>query len=140
MLCVKYISIKIIAGDFFFFSSTLRQGLCVVYHTLFNKSLTDEETMAQRKIKHGQGVPIVAQWKRILLGTMRLDSIPGLSRLRILCCHELWCRWQTWHGSCIAVAVAVTVAGSYSSNSAPSLRTSICRTCSPKKKKEKHRI
>ena len=34
------------------------------------------------------------------------DSIPGsLSRWRIHRCHELWCRLQTWLGSCIAVAV-----------------------------------
>ena len=39
------------------------------------------------------GVPIVAQWKWIWLGTI-VCSIPGLalSRLRIPCCCELWCR------------------------------------------------
>ena len=43
----------------------------------------------------------------------------------------------------VAVAVAVAAAGawasSYSSNSVPSLGTSICRECSPKKQKKKKR-
>ena len=40
-----------------------------------------------------------------------------------------------WLGS--GVAVAVVWAGSYSSDSTPSLGTSICRGCSPKKTKKK---
>jgi len=53
------------------------------------------------------GVPVMAQWKRIQLGTMRLQvwSLASLSGLRIWCCRELWCRSQTWIGSGIAVAV-----------------------------------
>ena len=47
----------------------------------------------------------------------------------------LWCRSQMRLRSCIAVAVAV--AGSCSSDLTPSLGTSICRRCSPKKKKKK---
>ena len=35
------------------------------------------------------------------------------------------------------IAVVVAVAGSYSSNSTPSLGTSICRGCGPKKTKKK---
>ena len=63
--------------------------------------------------------------------------IPGLTQwgLRIQHCHELWCRSQRWLGSGIAVAVAQ--AGSCSSYSIPSLGTSICCRCSPKKKKKK---
>ena len=59
----------------------------------------------------------MAQQKRIQLGTMRLPvrSLASLSGLRILHCHELWCRSQKQLGSGITVAVAVTVAGSYSS-------------------------
>ena len=51
------------------------------------------------------GVPIMAQWKRIQLGTMRLrlPSLALLSGLRIRCCCELWCRLQTWLGSRVAV-------------------------------------
>ena len=38
------------------------------------------------------GVPTVAQWNQILLGTMRLQvrSLASLSGLRIWHCHELW--------------------------------------------------
>ena len=52
-------------------------------------------------LKKKKGVPVVAQWLTIQLGTMRLwvQSLALLSRLRIQCCHELWCRSQTWLGS-----------------------------------------
>jgi len=55
---------------------------------------------------------------------------PGLVQwIKVQCCHELQYRSQTQHGSCVAVAVV----SSYSSDSTPSLGTSICRGCSPKK-------
>ena len=56
----------------------------------------------------GIGVPIVAQQKRIRLGTMRLRvrSLASLSGLRIRRCRELWCRSQTRLTSGVAVAVA----------------------------------
>ena len=40
------------------------------------------------------GVPVVAQQKRIRLGTMKLRvrSMASLSGFRIWRCHELWCR------------------------------------------------
>ena len=44
---------------------------------------------------------------------------------------ELWCRWQMWLRSHIAVA------GSYNSDSIPSLGTSLCRGCAIKSKKKK---
>ena len=52
-------------------------------------------------------LPIVAQQKRIQLETMSLwvPSLALLSGLRILHCHELWCRSQMQLGSGIAVAV-----------------------------------
>ena len=55
----------------------------------------------------GPGVPIVAQQKRIQLGTMRLwvRSLALPSGLRIWHCHELWCRSQTQLRSGVAVAV-----------------------------------
>ena len=59
------------------------------------------------------------------------DSIPGLGGLRIWHCRGLWCWSQMWLGSHIAVAVAQ--AGRYSCDSTPSLGTSICRGCGPKK-------
>ena len=53
------------------------------------------------------GVPVVAPWLTIRLGTMRLQipSLASLSGLRIQHCPELWCRSQMWLRSCIAVAV-----------------------------------
>ena len=43
---------------------------------------------------HHLGVPVVVQWKRIRLGTMRwrVRSLASLSGLRIQRCCELWCR------------------------------------------------
>ena len=62
------------------------------------------------------GVPVVVQWKRIRLGTMRLRvrSLASLGGLRIWHGRELWCRSQTWLKS--RVAVALGWAGSNSSN------------------------
>ena len=53
------------------------------------------------------GVPVMAQWKRIRLETMRLwvQSLASLIGLRIRHCHKLWCRSQTWLRSCVSVAV-----------------------------------
>ena len=78
----------------------------------------------------------MVQQKGIQLGTMRLRvrSPASLSRLRIQHGQELWCRSQTQFRSCVAVAVAE--AGSYSSDWPPSLGTSICRGCGPKKTKD----
>ena len=58
-----------------------------------------------------------------------VPSLASLSALRIQCCHELWCRSQTWLRSGIAMAVAE--AGSYNSTQTPSLGTSICCGCGP---------
>ena len=63
-------------------------------------------------------------------------SIPGLA-LWVkdpAYCRELWCRVQTWLES--HVAVAVLQAGGYSSNQTPSLATSICLGCDPRKDKK----
>ena len=83
------------------------------------------------------GVPIMAQWKRIWLGFMRMQvqSLASLSGSRIQHCWELWCRSKMRLGS--SVAVAVVSAGSYSFDSNPSLRTSIWHGCGPKKTKKK---
>ena len=50
----------------------------------------------------------MAQPKQIQLRTMRLwvRYLALLSGLRIWHCHQLWCKSQTWLGSCIAMAVA----------------------------------
>ena len=84
-----------------------------------------------------EGAPVVAQQKRIWLASMRMraGSLASLSELRIRHCCELWCRSQMWPGSYMAVAVAV--AGGYSSDLNPSLETSICHGYGPKKTKKK---
>ena len=66
---------------------------------------------------------------------MRLwvQFLSSLSRLRIHCCWELWHRSQMWLRS--QVAVALGQASGYSSNWTPSLGTSICHRCGPKKTK-----
>ena len=66
---------------------------------------------------------------------MQSQSLAPLNGLRIQNCHELQQRSQTQLGSGIAVAVAE--GGSYSSDSTPSLGTSLCHRCSPKKKKKR---
>ena len=63
-------------------------------------------------------------------------ALAQLSGLRIWRCHELWYRLQTWLGS----RVTLVQAGSYSSNSTPSLGTSICHGCSPKKTQKEKKI
>ena len=51
----------------------------------------------------------MAQWKQICLVSMRTQvrSLASLCGLGIWRCHELWCRWQTWLGSGVAVVVAL---------------------------------
>ena len=75
----------------------------------------------------------MAQQKWTWLVSMRVWawSLALLSGLRIWRCRKLPCRSQKWLGS--GIAVAVVQAGSYNANSTPSLGTSMCCTCSPKK-------
>ena len=65
---------------------------------------------------------------------MRVRSLALFSGLRIPRCLELWCRLQMWLGSRIVVAAAQ--ASSYSSNSVPSLGTSLCCRCGLKRQTE----
>ena len=53
--------------------------------------------------------------------------------------RELWCGSQMWLGSQFAVTVAVVYASSCTSNLTPSLGTSVCHWCGPKKTKEKEK-
>ena len=71
------------------------------------------------------GVPIMAQWKQTWLVSMRtqVQSLASLSGLKIWCCHELWWKLQMWLRS--SIAVAVVQASDYSSDSTPSMGTSI---------------
>ena len=60
--------------------------------------------------------------------------IPGLAQwVGARHCHELWCGLQMWLRSCIALALVW--AGGYDSDLTPSLGSSMCRRCSPKKTK-----
>ena len=79
------------------------------------------------------GVPILVQGKQIRLGTMRLRvrSPASLIGLRIRHCRELGYRSQPRLRS--GVAVAVTMANGCSSDLPPSLGTSMCRGCGPRK-------
>ena len=67
-------------------------------------------TVKKKKFKNKDNdrVPVLAQWKRIRLASMRMQirSLASVSGLRIQRCRELWCRWQMQLGSPIAVAVA----------------------------------
>ena len=85
-----------------------------------------------KKLK--EGVPLMAQWKRIWLVSMRMQvqTLASLSGLRIWHCCDLRYRLQTWLRSGTAM-----LASSCSSDSTPSLGTSICRGFSPKKDKTK---
>ena len=71
-------------------------------------------------------------WTWLVCMRLWVWSLALLSGLRIRHCRELWCRTQMWLRS--GVAVAVALAGSCSSDSTSSLGTSICHTCSYKKK------
>ena len=81
----------------------------------------------------GTRVPVMVKHNWIWLGTLRLQvwSPTSLSRLRIWCCCELWCTLQKQLRSGNAVAVMLAI--NCSSDSTPSLRTSICCRCGPKK-------
>ena len=77
----------------------------------------------------------MAQWYQTQLVSMRMRvrSLASLSGLKIWHCHKLRCMSQTWLGSGFAVAEAK--ASSCSSDSTPSLGTSICHGCGSKKTK-----
>ena len=99
--------------------SQIRDSLLLQNHAVLEHLLTSVICIwtlndLEKLLCHG--VPVMAQWKRIRLGAMRLrvPSLASLSGLRIWCCRELWCRSQMRLGSHMAVAVAV--AGGYSSD------------------------
>ena len=68
----------------------------------------------------------------------QVQSLATLNILRIQHCCELWCGSHIWLGS--HIAVAVVLAGSYSSDSIPSLGSSICHWYSPKNTKKEYLI
>ena len=79
------------------------------------------------------GIPVMAQWKQIRLASMRTQvrSLASLSGLRMQHCYERWCNSQMMLRS--GIAVAVVQASSHSSDSTPSLETSISHGWGPKK-------
>ena len=87
--------------------------------------------------KSASGVPVVAQQKWIWLVSMRMwvQSLASLSGLKSRHCHELWCRFQMWLGSCVAVAMVQATA--VATINPPSLETSICHRCGPENTKKK---
>ena len=101
-----------------------------LYTFVFYKQKTHSE-------KGFLGVPVMAQWVTIQLAPMRI-WVPfpaSISGLRIWHYGKLRSRSQMGLRSLVAVAGAQ--AGSRSSNSTPSLGTSICHRGSPKKQKKK---
>ena len=84
--------------------------------------------------------PLCLSGLRTQLVSMRtwVQSLALLSVLKIQHCCELWCRSQMLLRSHFAVAVALASRSSF--NSTPSLGTSTCYRCHPKKakKKKKH--
>ena len=99
------------------------------------ESLNDTRWQPKAIQKFSLGIPAVAQWKQIgpVTTRLRVRSLASLSGLRIRHCCELWFRLQTWLRSQVAVAVA----GSCSSDSTPSLGTSMCCGCGSKKEKKR---
>ena len=71
----------------------------------FKSFCTAKETIFKNE-KTG-GVPVMAQWQQTQLVSMRMQvrSLALLSGLKIQCCHELWCRLQTWILHCCGCAV-----------------------------------
>ena len=89
-----------------------------------------------QEAKTKTGVPVAAQWLMNLTSMCEdVRSLTLLSGLRIQHCLELWYKLETWLRS----RVAVVQASSCSSNSTPSLGSSICHRCGPKKTKDKER-
>ena len=85
------------------------------------------------KISDMRVVPIVVQWKQIQQLSMRMwvRSLASFSGLRIRQYPKLWCNSDMARIPCCC---GCGVASSYSSDSTPSLGTSICHRCGPKKK------
>ena len=105
----------------------IQLSFCSNSHFLHQKISSSQRLNKHRKHRSGKilkltiGVPIVAQWKPLRLGTMRLwvQCLASVSGSRIQRCHKLWCRSQTRLRS--RVAVALPQAGGYSSGQTPSL-------------------
>ena len=89
-----------------------------------------------------KGVPIVAQQVKNPTSIYKDEGlIPGPTQQAedlIHHCCELWYRSQMWLGP--GIAVAVVQASNCSFDSTPSMGTSICCRCGPKKKKKNSKL
>ena len=82
--------------------------ICYIQGIATNKYITKEVSdITYYSSINISGLTIVAQWKLIWLASvwMQVQSLPLLSGLEILCCHELWCRSQLWLGSRVPVSI-----------------------------------
>jgi len=70
---------------------------------------------------------------------MQVRSLALVRELRLQCCCELWCRWQSVLRSCIAVAVAWLAAAALIRPLAWEMPYAICRRYGLKKKQNKIR-
>ena len=83
------------------------------FHTTVRKSTPLFKNLAGLDQYHKESEDVDGQIEEIKQSscggsvTIRLQVrfLASLSGLRIRCCHELWCRWQMWFRSGIAVAV-----------------------------------
>ena len=104
-----------------------------LYIVWFQRYVLEKTKMWDSKKSSGFGVAVVAQWVKNPTSIHEdMDSIPGLAQwVKDPACGELQCRLQTRLRS--STAVAVVQADSYSSDSNPSMGTSMCCRYSPKK-------
>ena len=104
----------------------------VSYFAVFMWKCTTNSS--SRNIKHGSSCCGAAEMSPTR-NHEDVGSIPDLAQwVRDLAFHELWCRSKMQLGSHIAVSVAE--ASRCSSDSTPSLGTSMCRRCGPEKQKQ----
>ena len=109
--------------------------LGIVFQFYLNLCLLNCDSYDPKKVFCFLGVPIVVQWLTNPTGN-HTDSIPALAQwVDDQAFPVLWRRLQTRLGSRVAVALAK--AGTYSSDSTPSLGTSICHGSGPRNDKTK---
>ena len=121
---------------FFYFSANMIQKTAVTFIMLHVKIIIDYYYTSEFIILSplSSGVLIMAQQLKNPAGIHEdVGSIPDLAQW-IQYCYELLRRSQTWLRSCVAVAMVQV--GGCSSYWTPSLGTSPCCGCRPKKTKK----
>ena len=84
---------------------------------------------------HGSSTVAQREQTQLVSTRMRVPSLASISGSGIWHCCALWCRFQIWLRT--LVAVAVVWASSSRSSLTSRLGTSICQGCGPKKTKKK---